>query len=138
MIFFAIAASFSVNTQTLTPPQGVLSKPLGLQTLIDEAELIRVTNAIDVAVDSKNWTKARSYFAGTVRADFSSLTGQPAAGITADSRIKDWSEKSRTKKTSLHLRTNHIVTVKGDATTVYSHGYAWNCMEGNDEPLCEV
>jgi hypothetical protein len=98
MIFFAIAASFSVNTQTLTPPQGVLSKPLGLQTLIDEAELIRVTNAIDVAVDSKNWTKARSYFAGTVRADFSSLTGQPAAGITADSRIKDWSEKSRTEK----------------------------------------
>ena len=39
------------------------------------------------------------------------------------------------KKTSLHLRGNHLVTLNGDRATVYSHAYAWNRMEGNGDPL---
>ena len=63
--------------------------------------------------------------------------GQPAT-IKADDLIKGWSTNLGPKKTSLHLRGNHLVTLNGDWTSVYSHAYAWNRMEGNGDPLWEV
>jgi hypothetical protein len=109
-----------------------------MQRLADELAVIRVTNEIDVAVDRKDWPKARSFFADELRADFTSLTGGQPATIKADDLIKGWSTNLGPKKTSLHLRGNHLVTLTGDRATVYSHAYAWNRMEGNGDPLWEV
>lgn len=108
------------------------------QRLADELAVIRVTNEIDVAVDRKDWPKARSYFADDLRADFTSMSGGQPATIKADDLIKGWSTNLGPKKTSLHLRGNHLVTLNGDQATVYSHAYAWNRMEGNGDPLWEV
>lgn len=46
-----------------------------MQRHANELAVIRVTNEIDVAVDRKDWPKARSFFADELRADFTSLTG---------------------------------------------------------------
>jgi hypothetical protein len=108
------------------------------QRLADELAVIRVTNEIDVAVDQKDWSKARSYFADELRADFTSLAGGQPATIKADDLITGWRTNLGPKKTSLHLRGNHLVTLNGDRATVYSHAYAWNRMEGNGDPLWEV
>jgi len=108
------------------------------QRLADELAVIRVTNEIDIAVDQKDWLKARSYFADELRADFTSLAGGQPATMKSDDLITGWRTNLGPKKTSLHLRGNHLVTLNGDRATVYSHAYAWNRMEGNGDPLWEV
>jgi hypothetical protein len=105
---------------------------------VEDRVLIRMTDGIDNAVDSKDWARARSFFADEVRVDFSSLSGSPPATIRSDDLIKGWSQNLKSSKTSLHLRTNHDVAWAGEVATVRSHGYAWNRMEGQGDPLWEV
>lgn len=114
------------------------SRSLDKGGCFDTMEVIRITNAIDVAVDRKDWAKARSFFADELRADFTSLTGGEPTVIKADDLIAGWKTNLGPAKTSLHIRGNHLVTISGDNATVYSHGYAWNKMEGNGNPLWEV
>lgn len=102
------------------------------------AELIRIVDAIDRAVDAQDWATARSMFADTVTVDFESLSGQPSATIPSDDLIAAWSGNLAGPKTSFHMRTNHQVTMDGRRATVLSAGQAWNRMEGNGDPLWEV
>ena len=112
--------------------------PVTLRSLADEAAIIRITNAIDVAVDRKDWAKARSFFADEVRVDFTSLAGGQLSTIKADALVGAWRGNLGPKKTSLHIRGNHRVTIAEDRARVTSHGYAWNRLEGNGDPLWEV
>lgn len=101
-----------------------------LAQLVDQAEIIRITNAIDIAVDRKDWETARGYFAETIHVDFTSLVGGDPATIPADALIAGWAGNLTAEKESFHLRGNHQVSFpSADTATVYSHGYAWNRME---------
>ena len=101
--------------------------PVTTENAADVAEMIRVANAIDAAVDAKDWEGARSYFTGTITIDFSSLVGGEPATIPADGLIAGWSTNLTDAKTSYHQRGNHLVTFEGpDAATMTSQGYAWN------------
>jgi hypothetical protein len=110
----------------------------GLQALIDERDLIRLTNEIDVAVDRKEWDRARGFFADQIRVDFTSLVGGQPAVIKADDLIGSWKTSLFADKKTLHLRGNHLVTLNGDKASVYSHGYAWNQLPGFGTDLWEV
>lgn len=109
-----------------------------LKSLLEERELVRITNEIDVAVDRKEWDRARSFFADEVRVDFTSLVGGEPAQMKSDDLIGAWKTNLVPEKKTFHLRGNHIVSVKGDEATVYSHGYAWNQMAGVGSDLWEV
>ncbi|RWB56133.1 nuclear transport factor 2 family protein [Mesorhizobium sp.] len=122
----------------LAPVDAGGAEPTDWQAFADERAVIRIADAIDRAVDAQDWKLARSYFADYVAADFSSLSGQPAATIASDDLIGAWAANLKGSKTSLHLRTNHQVAIEGDKATVLSNGYAWNRMEGNGDPLWEV
>ena len=122
----------------LAPVDVAGAGPAGWQAFADERAVIRIADAIDRAVDAQDWKLARGYFADRVTADFSSLSGQPAADVASDDLIGAWAANLKGSKTSLHLRTNHQVVIEGDAATVRSYGYAWNRMEGNGDPLWEV
>ncbi|MEM8856299.1 MAG: nuclear transport factor 2 family protein [Pseudomonadota bacterium] len=105
------------------------------QTAVDVAEIKRVADAIDAAVDAKDWPAARSLFADTISVDFTSLIGGEPATIPADALINGWSTNLTAEKTSFHMRSNHRVTFDGpDAATMASHGYAWNRMEAGAAP----
>ena len=105
---------------------------------VEDRALIRIADGIDNAVDAKDWARARSFFADRVSIDFSTLSGAPPATIPSDDLIKAWSDNLKPSKRSLHLRTNHEIAWAGERATVVSHGYAWNRMEGNGDPLWEV
>lgn len=114
----------------LMAPLPSAADPLTSETLLDRAEMVRIADGIDAAVDAKDWTLARSFFAETVWVDFTSLVGGEAATIPSDALIAGWSGNLTAEKTSFHLRGNHRVTFDGpDAATMESHGYAWNRME---------
>jgi hypothetical protein len=114
------------------------STPVTADNAATVAELTRIADAIDRAVDAKDWPRARAFFADRIRVDFQSLSGQPPAEIASDDLIKGWSANLTAAKTSFHMRTNHMVTIDGDRARMTSAGYAWNRMEGNGEPLWEV
>ncbi|MEM1265144.1 MAG: nuclear transport factor 2 family protein [Pseudomonadota bacterium] len=104
--------------------------PVTAETLVDHANMIRIADAIDAAVDAKDWTLARSFFAEDLRVDFTSLIGGAPATIPADALIEGWSANLTAEKTSFHLRGNHRITfTSDDAAIMVSHGYAWNRME---------
>lgn len=98
--------------------------------LIDQAEMIRIADAIDAGVDAKDWDTTRGFFTDEITVDFTSLVGGEPATIPADGLIAGWSGNLTAEKTSFHLRGNHRVTFhSADSATMVSHGYAWNQME---------
>lgn len=133
----AVAAPASAETAAGTP--------ITAETLVDHAEMVRIADAIDAAVDAKDWALARSFFTDEIRVDFTSLAGGEPATIPADGLIEGWSSNLTAEKASFHLRGNHRITFDGaDAATMVSHGYAWNRMdrgalpENGGEALWEV
>lgn len=114
------------------------SQPIDTANAATVSELIRIADGIDRATDARDWTTARAFFADRLRADFTSLSGQPAAEMASDDLIAGWAANLRGAKTSFHLRGNHQVTIDGDKAKMVSAGYAWNRMEGNGDPLWEV
>ncbi|MDJ0686715.1 MAG: nuclear transport factor 2 family protein [Alphaproteobacteria bacterium] len=114
-------------------------------TAVDHANIVRITGALDAAVDAKDWAGARALFTDTITVDFTSLAGGEPATIPADGLIQGWSSNLTAEKTSFHLRGNYRVTFEGpDRAVVHSHGYAWNRMErgalteNGGDPLWEV
>lgn len=104
-------------------------------TLVDHAEMIRIADALDAAVDAKAWDQARSFFTETIDVDFTSLVGGEPATIPADALIQGWSSNLTAEKQSFHLRGNHRIAFTGeDSATMHSHGYAWNRMEAGALP----
>lgn len=119
-------------------PSAAASEASSVSQVADELAIQRVPTEIETAVDRKDWAKARSFFANEISVDFSTLSGQPPATISADVLIDAWSSNLGPKKQSHHQRGHGLVTINGDRATIYSQGYAWNRMEGKGDPLWEV
>lgn len=115
-----------------------MATPITSENAATVLELIRLTDALDRATDDKDWAAARALFADKVDADFSSLSGEPAARVCADAIVDGWRRNLTAAKTSQHARSNHQVTLDGDRATVRSVAHAWNRMEGRGDPLWEV
>ena len=98
-----------------------------LERVVTERRLIEIADAIDRAVDDKDWGRARSYFADELRV---SLPGAEPRAMPADDLVGAWEANLYDGKASFHLRGNHLVTLDGDAASVRSSGYAWNRVEG--------
>ena len=136
-----LATPFSAQADT---PAGA-GTPITAETIVAQAEMVRIADALDAAVDAKDWAQARAFFTDTINVDFTSLVGGAPATIPADALIAGWSSNLTAEKTSFHLRGNHRVTFRDDGSaSMLSHGYAWNRMdrgalpENGGEALWEV
>ncbi|MDW3182736.1 nuclear transport factor 2 family protein [Roseobacter sp.] len=130
--FKTVLASTAIALATILPAtaETTAGSPITMETLVDHAEMIRVADTIDAAVDAKDWALARSLFTDEIRVDFTSLIGGEPATIPADGLIAGWSGNLTEEKESFHLRGNHRITFEADGSaTMVSHGYAWNKME---------
>ncbi|MBM2578123.1 nuclear transport factor 2 family protein [Jannaschia sp. Os4] len=98
------------------------------QDAADRMAVIELSNALDAAVDRKDWDLARSYFTDEIEVAMGSPDAQ---AMPADELIGGWETNLYEGKPSFHLRGGHVVTFDGpDAGTVESQGYAWNRIEG--------
>lgn len=124
-------AILAAATLAATPALGdIAGDPITLEKLVDQAEIIRIADALDAAVDANDWQAARAFFTDEIRVDFTSLTGGEPATTPADGLIAGWSGNLTEEKQSFHLRGNHRIAFSGpDAAVLHSHGYAWNRME---------
>jgi hypothetical protein len=94
-----------------------------------EWQIMTVIDAIDNAVDAKDWAQARSYFTDIIYVDFSSLGGGKPAEIQADDLIAAWQTNLYAGKQSFHLRGSHAISINGETATDYSKGYAINTID---------
>jgi ketosteroid isomerase-like protein len=107
--------------------------------LLDEAEIRRVVDEIDSAVDAKDWAACRYFFTDEVDVDFTSLAGGEPARLKADDLIAAWRTNLFDEKKSFHLRGNHRIEIDGNRAEVFSKGYAFNLLEtGEAAGLWEV
>jgi hypothetical protein len=124
------AVALALPVGVAAEARNLAGTPVTAETLVDQVELIRIADAIDAAVDAKDWDLARSLFTDEIEVDFTSLTGGEPATIPADALIAGWRSNLTAEKTSFHLRGNHRITFEGpDAATMLSHGHAWNRLE---------
>ena len=107
--------------------------------LVDEAEVRRVVDGIDLATDAKDWELCRGYFTDEIFADFTSLAGGEPGRMPADGLVNAWKTNLYAEKLSHHMRTNHRISIQGDQAEVFSKGYALNILQrGNGSDLWEV
>jgi hypothetical protein len=97
-----------------------------LERMLIESELIAIADGLDAAVDAKDWTKARSFFADHITFSFAGA----AREMPADELIGMWQANLFAEKTSLHLRGNHLAEIGGNDATLRSVAYAWNKLPG--------
>ena len=140
-----LAATLTLLAALSAAPSARAGDPITAETVADVAEMTRIADAIDAAVDAKDWAAARGYFADEIDVDFTGLVGGESATIPADALIDGWSANLTAEKPSFHLRGNHAVTLDGDdRATMTSVAYAWNRMERGAEaanggdPMWEV
>jgi hypothetical protein len=110
-----------------------------VRRLVDEAEVRRVVDGIDLATDDKDWELCRGHFTDDIFADFTSLAGGEPGRIPADDLVNAWKTNLYAEKLSHHMRTNHRISLQGDRAEVYSRGYALNILQrGTGSDLWEV
>jgi hypothetical protein len=110
-----------------------------VRRLVDEAEVRRVVDGIDLATDDKDWELCRGYFTDEIFADFTSLAGGEPGRMPADGLVNAWKTNLYAEKLSHHMRTNHRISIQGDQAEVFSKGYALNILQrGNGSDLWEV
>jgi ketosteroid isomerase-like protein len=101
------------------------------QLLVDQAEIRRIVDGIDDAVDAKDWELCRSYFTDEIYVDFTSLAGGSPGSMAADDLVGAWNTNLYAAKGSFHMRTNHRIAAEGDRAEVVSKGYALNILQRN-------
>jgi len=99
------------------------------QALVDREAIRRLVDEIDNAVDAKDWELCRSFFTDEIYADFTSLAGGEPGRIPADGLVGAWRTNLYADKKSLHMRSNHRITLNGDRAEAFSKGYALNILD---------
>ena len=93
------------------------------QSLSDPGDRLTVSDVVlgfARSLDVKDWEACRRCFLDEIETDYSDLRGEPPSQVRAD----DFVTKRRTalaQLKTLHLSTNHLVTIKGDHATCVSN-----------------
>ncbi len=104
--------------------------PITTANVAEVQELIRLADALDAAVDAKDWEAAAAILYEAVAIE---LPDTAAVTMSGAELAAFWAATLGPGKTSLHLRTNHRVHIAGDTARLDSHAYAWNRLEGDSE-----
>lgn len=100
------------------------------ETILTQFQIQHVIDALDNAVDNKDWAKARTYFTERIYTDFSTLNGGEPAEMPADQLIQAWEKDLYVDKKTCHIRGNHETTLIDENTASdFSKAYAINAID---------
>ena len=81
-----------------------------------------------VAVDERDWPRARAGFTERVRFDMSSMTGEPETEVAADDIVAGWTDGLRALDAIHHQVSNFRVEGDADRATVRCYGIAYHYL----------
>ena len=85
-----------------------------IRWIIDRAAVVDTIVAFANAIDAQDWQKLRSHLADEIDIDYSEFRGETPRRVSAEEYIKQRVEGLAGSRT-LHVSTNHEVTIKRDA-----------------------
>lgn len=85
-----------------------------IRWIIHRAAVVDTIVAFANAIDAQDWQKLRSHLADEIDIDYSEFRGETPRRVTAEEYIKQRVEGLAGLRT-LHVSTNHEVTIKRDA-----------------------
>jgi 3-phenylpropionate/cinnamic acid dioxygenase small subunit len=109
--------------------------------MADEQSLTALTHRAAVSdlilelarsLDGKDWTICRRCFLDEIETDYSDLRGEPPSRVSADDFVAKRRVALERLKT-LHLSTNHQVTVDGDRASCVSAGVIYRLRPEDGE-----
>jgi len=100
-----------------------MDTPEAVRTAIVEAVV-----ELFVAVDERDWVRARAGFTDAVRFDMSSMTGEPETEVPADEIVAGWTDGLSHLDAVHHQVSNFRVRVDGDRATVRCYGIAYHYL----------
>ncbi|HVN87631.1 MAG TPA: nuclear transport factor 2 family protein [Candidatus Binatia bacterium] len=87
--------------------------------LVDRSLITDVVIGFANAFDAQDWTRLRSYLADAIWTDYSAFRNEPPGHTSADAYVTARAIGLQGLRT-LHISTNHQVTVDGDTATCVS------------------
>jgi len=103
-----------------------------LRQFLDKEAVIDVVKKWSTSIDSRNWALMRSIFTDTIRIDYSS-NGSLNEEMPAEKWINHLKQLEGLDAT-LHMTTNHVVTIDGDKASCISYVNAMHFLrEGEKE-----
>ena len=103
-----------------------------LTALTDRAAVSDLILDLARSLDGKDWTICRGCFLDEIETDYSDLRGEPPSRVTADDFVAKRRVALERLKT-LHLSTNHQVTVDGDRASCVSAGVIYRLRPEDGE-----
>jgi hypothetical protein len=103
-----------------------------LTALTDRAAVSDLILELARSLDGKDWTICRGCFLDEIETDYSDLRGEPPSRVTADDFVAKRRVALERLKT-LHLSTNHQVTVDGDRASCVSAGVIYRLRPEDGE-----
>ena len=88
------------------------------QSAVDERAIIETASELDMALDTKNWQRARALLLDEVSVE---RPGSEPTRMGADELVASWRENLHADKTSFHLRGGEVVVFDGaDSAVLHS------------------
>jgi len=103
-----------------------------LTALTDRAAVSDLILELARSLDGKDWTICRGCFLDDIETDYSDLRGEPPSRARADDFVAKRRVALERLKT-LHLSTNHQVTVDGDRASCVSAGVIYRLRPEDGE-----
>ena len=103
-----------------------------LTALTDRAAVSDLILELARSLDGKDWTICRRCFLDEIETDYSDLRGEPPSRVRADDFVAKRRVALERLKT-LHLSTNHQVTVDGDRACCVSAGVIYRLRPEDSE-----
>lgn len=95
-----------------------------LQEVYDWNVISQTISRFFFALDGKDWDGLRNVIDDEFNLDASKLTGMPSVSKPADQFIDETAQRNGGFDGTLHLNTNHVVTVDGDHAVAQANMYA--------------
>ena len=98
----------------------------------------QVINQLFIATDQQNWETVESSFADSVRLDYSTMSGSPAALLTPKEITTAWKGILPGFTHTHHQIGNIIGNINGSSAHVFCYGTATHFLENNDGNIWTV
>lgn len=95
-----------------------------LQRLEDERDVRRLTTQMATLADARRWEELAEVFTPTAHADWSALSGVPAADVPARDLVQAWHNGLSGLTCTQHLLGNQDVTVDGNQARASAYVHA--------------
>ena len=106
-----------MNRLALTLAASLALSPFALhaQSAVDERAIIETASELDMALDTKNWERARALLLEEVSVE---RPGSEPARMAADELVQSWRDELHAEKVSFHLRGSEVVVFDGADSAV--------------------